>query len=229
MKRQAIRYYLGLIVGLLLTGCSGYLEFAVRFTAIEGLRTGDRVWAETQPIGSVAAVDYSDRGDYQVAVRVEREHAGALGRESVFFIDADPQQPERKALMVIAAQTEGNPIEDGETLAGTPKWKALMQRMTRRMEQTVSGLAAEFGKYWQDIQGLSTSEQARRLEQELDRLLAELRRLSASARHELKTNVLPRLRAQLEMLRRGLEAPEHEDQLDRLQDKVERIDRELKV
>lgn len=229
MKRQAIRFCLGLMGTLLMVGCSNDLAFTVRFQAIEGLRTEDRVWMETQMIGAVVAVAYSDKGDYRVAVRIAREHVEKLGQQSVFFIDVDPEQPDRKALMVLTAETDGNPIEDGETLSGISKWAALMQRMTQRLEKTVSGMAAEIDQYWQDLQGLSTSEQALRLEQELDRILAEIMRLGASARHELKTNILPRLRDQLEALRRKLETPEHEDQLDRLQDKVERIDRELQV
>ncbi len=97
------------------------------------------------------------------------------------------------------------------------------------MEKTVSGLTAEIGPYGRDLQDLSTSEQAQRLEQKLDRILAELRRMGASARNEIKTKIRPRLREQLEDLRRRLVAPEHEDQLDRLQEKVERIDREVSV
>ena len=44
-----------------------------------------------------------------------------------------------------------------------------------------------------------------------------------------KTEILPRLRTQLKGLRRRRETPEHENQLDRLQDKVDRIDRELQA
>ncbi len=226
MKLQGLGLVLGLM-GLMLAGCSGDLDFTIRFKAVDGLRTGDRVWADAQTIGSVSAVDYSDQADYLVAVRIERAYAETLGQESIFYVDADPQQPERKALMVIVDTSHGDPITDGETVAGTAKWKALMERMTRRMEDTVSGLAAELDQYWQDLQNLSASEQVQRLEQELDRILAELKRLGASARQELQTHILPRLREQLDALRRKLEAPEHEEQFDRLEEKIERIDREI--
>ncbi len=58
-----------LLVGAILIGCSGDLEFAIRFKAIDGLRTGDRLIAEESVIGSVQAVDYTDQGDYRSAVR----------------------------------------------------------------------------------------------------------------------------------------------------------------
>jgi signal transduction histidine kinase len=219
---------LGLIGGVLL-GCSGDLEFTIRFKAIDGLRTGDRFWAEELVIGSVPAVDYTDQGDYRVAVTVARAHAAKLDRNSIFYIDADPQRPERKALMAIAAPSRGGPIADGQILEGTTKWAALMQRMTGRMENALAELAVELDHFWQDLRNLSTSEQAQRLEQELDRILAELKRLSASAQHRLKTEILPRLREKLEDLRRQLAMPEHEDQLDRLKDKMGRIERELQV
>jgi ABC-type transporter Mla subunit MlaD len=212
-----------------LAACGGGLDFTIRFTAIEGLRTGDPVRTDTREIGEVRAVEYSDQGDYRVAVHIEGPHADQVVRRSLFFIDADPQRRGRKVLMVLSGPDAGTPIEDGATVEGTSKWAALMQRMTRQMETGVAGLAAEIGQYWQDLQNLSTSEQAERLEQELDRIIAELKRLGASARHELQTKILPRLRDQLEQLRRKLEGPEHEEQLDRLEDKVERIDRELQV
>ena len=217
------------LMGLMLTGCTGDLDFIVRFKAVDGLRTGDRVWSDAQTIGAVSAVDYSDQADYLVAVRIERQYAEALGQGSLFYVDTDPQAPERKALMVILDASNGDPITDGQTVAGTARWEARMQQMTRRMEETVSGLAVELGQYWQDLQNLSASEQVQRLEQELDRIIAELRRLSASARHELRTNILPRLREQLAELRRKLQAPENEGQFDRLEEKIERIDREIRV
>jgi ABC-type transporter Mla subunit MlaD len=217
------------LIGAILVGCSGDLEFAVQFKAINGLRAGDRLLAEELAIGSVPAVDYTDQGDYRVAVTVARAHAAKLDRNSIFYIDADPQRPERKALMAIAASSRGGPIADDQTLEGTTKWAALIQRMTRRMENTLAGLAVELDQFWQDLQNLSTSEQAQRLEQELDRILAELKRLSASAQHQLKTEILPRLREKLEDLRRQLAMPEHENQLDRLENKMDRIERELQV
>ncbi|MDJ0667961.1 MAG: hypothetical protein QNJ61_11805 [Desulfobacterales bacterium] len=218
-----------LLVGVILVGCRGDLEFAIRFQAIDGLRTGDRFLTEERAIGAVQAVDYSDQGDYRVAVKVARAHAAKLDRNSIFYIDADPQRPERKALMAIASPTRGGTIADGQTLEGSSKWAALMQRMTSRMENALAGLAVELDRFWQDLRNLSTSEQAQRLEQELDRILAELKRLSASAQHQLKTEILPRLREKLEELQRQLTRPEHEDLLDRLKDKMDRIEGELQV
>ena len=217
------------LIGAMIAGCSGDLEFALRFKAVDGLRTGDHLVAEERVMGMVQAVDYTHPGDYRVAVTVPRAQAAKLDRNSIFFIDTDPQRPGRKALMVIAASSRGGPIGNGETLAGTSKWKALMQRMTRRLENTLAGLAVELDHFWQDLQHLSTSEQAQRLEQELDRILAELKRLSASAQHQLQTEILPRLREKLEELRRKLATPEHEDQLERLEDKLDRIGRALQV
>ncbi len=217
------------LIGVILIGCSGDLEFAIRFKAVDGLRTGDRLIAEERAIGSVQAVDYSDQGDYRVAVKVARAHAAKLDRNSIFYIDVDPQRPERKALMAIAAPTSGGPIADGQTLEGTSKWAALMQRMTRRMENALAGLADELDQFWRDLRNLSTSEQALRLEQELDRILAELERLSASAQHQFKTEILPRLREKLEELQRQLTGPEEENLLERLEQKMNRIERELSV
>ncbi len=212
-----------------LAGCGGDLDFTVRFDAIEALRTDDRVLVDSTVIGSVAGIEYTAQGDYRVAVRIERRHADTLGRESVFYIDADPQKPGRKALMVLAAPASSDPIGDGETVKGTAKWAALIQHVTRRMENAVAGVADEIDRYWQDLQDLPSSEQARRLEAELDRILAELKRLSAAAQRHLKTEILPRLREQLEALRQQLSLPEDGDQLDRLEDKLDRIDRELQV
>jgi ABC-type transporter Mla subunit MlaD len=217
------------LAGLMLAACGGGLDFTIRFTEIQGLRTGDPVRADTGVIGAVRKVEYSDLGDYRVGVQIDRPQADPLARRSLFFIDADPQRPGRKALMVLPGPDGGALIEDGATVDGTSKWAARMQRMTRQMETVVADLAVEIDRFWQELNNLSASEQAERLEQELDRILAELKRLGTSARRELQTNILPRLRDQLEQLRRKLEAPEHEKQLDRLEDKVKQINRELQV
>ncbi len=227
--RVGIKCLVGVLAGLLLAGCGGDLDFTVRFDEVDGLRTGDRVLAASETIGSVSGIEYTDQGDYRVAVRIERPHADALGRASVFFIDADPQKPGRKALMVLAAPDAGEKIAEGEIVEGVAKWAALMQRMTRRLENAVVGFADEIDHYWHALRNLPTSEQARRLEAELDRILVALKRMSTAAQHRLKTEVLPRLREQLETLRRKLTTPEHDEQLDRLEDKFERIDRELRV
>jgi ABC-type transporter Mla subunit MlaD len=219
----------GALVGAVLAACAGGLEFKVRFAAIDGLRTGDAVQADAVVIGEVTAVEYSDQGDYRVAVRIAPEDAASVTRGSIFFIDSDPRRPGRKALMVLAGPAGGEAIEDGAILDGTPKWAALMQRMTRRMEAGVAGLVAELDRYWQDIAALSASEQVARLEQELDRILRDLKGMPAAARKTLHAEILPRLREQLDALRRALETPEDEAQLERLEDKVEQIDRELRV
>jgi hypothetical protein len=224
------RRFLGFVLmWALITGCGGGLEFSVRFAAIDGLRAGDAVRTESVAIGEVAAVDYSDRGDYQVAVRIEPPHVDQVRHGSLFFIDGDSHRPGRKALIVIPDPAGGVQIDDGETVAGTPKWTALMQRMTMKVESEVAELATELDRHWRALAGMPTSEQVARLEQELDRILAELDHLGASARKTLENDILPRLREQLEALRDALESPEHDAQLDRLEDKVERIDRELTV
>ncbi len=217
------------LMGFLLAGCGGDLDFTVRFDAIDALRTDDRVLADSTAIGSVAGIEDTAEGDYRVAVRIERRHADTLGRASVFYIDADPQKPGRKALMVLAAPVASGLIGDGETVEGTAKWSALLQRLTRRMENAAAGITDEIDRYWQELQDLPTREQARRLEAELDRILAELKRLNAAAQHRLKTEILPRLREQLDELRHKLTAPDHDVQLDRLEDKFDRIDREMRV
>ncbi len=227
--RVGLKSLVGVLAGLLLAGCGGDLNFTVRFDEVDGLRTGDRVLAATEAIGTVSGIEYTHQGDYRVAVHIERRQVDTLGRESVFFIDADPQHPGRRALMVLLAPAGSDLIGDGDTVEGTAKWSALLQRMTRRMEKVVAGIAGEIDRYWRELQDLPISEQAERLEAELDRILAELKRMSASAQHRLKTEILPRLRAQLEELRRKLTAPDHEEQLDRLEEKIERIDREMRV
>ena len=73
---------------------------------------------------------------------------------------------------LLAAPATGDPIGDGETLEGSAKWSALIQRLPRRMENAIAGVAGEIARYWQDRQDLPTPEQARRLEAELKRLEA---------------------------------------------------------
>jgi len=70
---------------------------------------------------------------------------------------------------------------------------------------------------------LSESEQIKRLEKELDRLLADVQYLGEEMKHRLKTEILPRIKETIEELRRKLKELGREEELVPVERKVEEL------
>jgi hypothetical protein len=79
------------------------------------------------------------------------------------------------------------------------------------------------------IGNLSESEQIKQIERQLDKILAEIENLSVEMKHKLETKILPRIKEQLERMKRRLEKIGKEEKLKHVEQKIETISAKPKV
>ena len=226
---RRFKHALLVLTVLLSAACSRDLDISIRFPAAEGLQPADRVLVDAQAVGQVQAVTYTAQGDFLVAVRIAKDRAALATRESIYFIDADRDRKGHQAVVIMPPASGGTPLADGDSVNGVSAWAARLKRMQDQIAAVAGALAERYGALWDEAQKLSQSEEIRRLEQALDRILADVDQLGQSARETLRNDIMPWIAGQIETLRRELEALGRGDQLDPLDEKVRRIEAELQV
>ena len=88
-------------------------------------------------------------------------------------------------------------------------------------------LEFEINEFVKGLQDFSESEQIKQIERQLDKILAEIENLSVEIKHKLETEILPRIKQQIEGLRRRLEEIGKEEKLKYVDQKIETISAKL--
>jgi paraquat-inducible protein B len=199
----------------------------IRFNDIEGLRKNDPVFFNQTPIGVVTDVEYTDTGNYLVKVAVEDQYSSLPKDSSTFYIDSNPENESLKAIRIIKIQDDGNTIEKNTIVEGQTKYAAIYGQIANKFRKNVRVMESEINEFFKRIQNLSEDEQIIQLERQLDKILAEIENLSAHMKHKLETEILPRIREQIEELRRRLEEIGKEEKLKYVDQKIETISAKL--
>ena len=221
---------LSTLAALTIFGCfNGTHDFTIRFEDVHGLKTGDPVYFEDSPIGEVAAVEYTDAGLFLVSVALQKEFASAATDASRFYIDADPQKPAQKRVRLVRMAPGGTTIEEGAVVDGHTKYAVLYEQFVHRLGQNITILESGINDFLKALQGISTEEQIAQLERQLDAIIADLGEMSRDMQYRLEHEILPLFREKLEELRKRLEGTAKDEDLDRLERKMEAIDDSLSV
>ena len=218
------------ITALVLIGCFGTTHnFKIRFNDIQGLRKNDRVFFDQTAIGEVTGIEYADTGNYLVNVAVEDQFSSLTKDSSSFYIDSNPEAESQKAIRIIQIKDGGNIIEKNTIVEGQSKYVAIYGQIANKFRKNVYVLESEINEFFKGLQNLSESEQIKQIERQLDKILAEIENLSVEMKHKLETDILPRIKEQLEGLRRRLEKIGKEEKLKHVDKKIEKISAKLKV
>ena len=216
------------IVALVLCGCVGSTHnFIIRFNDIEGLRKNDPVFFEQTPIGVVTHVEYTDTGDYLVKVAVQDQYSALAKDSSTFYIDSNPETESEKAVRIIQIKDGGNVIEKNAILEGQSKYSAIYGQIANNFRKNIHAMESELNEFIKNLQDFSESEQIKQIERQLDKILAEIENLSAEMKHKLATDILPRIKEQIEELRRRLMQIGKEEKLKYVDQKIETISAKL--
>ena len=212
------------ITALVLIGCIGTSHnFRIRFNDIEELRKNDQVFFDQTPIGVVTDVEYTDTGNYLVKVAVEDQYSSLPKDTSTFYIDSNPENESQKAVRIIQIEDGGNAIEKNATVEGQTKYAAIYGQIANKFRKNVRLMESEINEFFKGLQNLSEDEQIKQLEKQLDKILSEIKSLSAQMKHKLETEILPRIKEQIEELRRHLEEIGKEEKLIYVDQKIETI------
>ena len=212
------------ITALVLIGCFGTTHnFKIRFNDIQGLQKNDRVFFDKTAIGEVTGIEYADTGNYLVRVAVENQFSSLTKDSSTIYIDSNPETEERKAIRIIQIKDGGNIIAKNTIVEGQSKYVALYGQIANKFRKNVFLLESEINEFLKGLQNLSESEQIKQIERKLDKILAEIENLSVEMKHKLETDILPRIKEQLEGWRRRLEKIGKEEKLKHVDKKLETI------
>lgn len=213
-----------------ISGCAdGTHDFKIRFKDVHGLHKGDPVYLDESVIGSVAKVDYTEAGVFLVSVAILEEFALAATDASRFFIDANPQKSDQKAIRVVQLGRGGNPIEEDAVVDGRTKYAVLYEQFAYQLGQNITILESGINEFLKALQGVPSDDQIGEIERQLDEIIAELGRMSREMKHQLEREILPLLREKIEELRKSLEGTGREEDLEPLDRKMEAIDKELRI
>ena len=218
------------ITALVLIGCVGTTHnFKIRFNDIQGLRKNDRVFFDQTAIGEVTGIEYTDTGNYLVNLAVEDQFSSLPKDSSTFYIDSNPETEKQIAIRITQIKDGGNIIEKNTIVEGQSKYVALYGQIANKFRKNVFLLESEINEFLKGLQNLSESEQIKQIERKLDKILAEIENLSVEMKHKLETDILPRIKEQLEGVRRRLEKNGKEEKLKHVEQKLETISVKLKV
>jgi ABC-type transporter Mla subunit MlaD len=217
-----------LIAALVLLGCVGTTyNFKIRFNDINGLNKNDQVFFDKTPIGVVTDVEYTDTGTYLVSVAVENKFSSLPKDSSTFYIDANPETEGEKAIRIIQIKEGGNLIEKNSAVEGQSKYSAIYGQIANNFRKNIHDMESEINEFIKGLQDFSESEQIKQIERQLDKILAEIENLSAEMKHKLETDILPRIKEQIEELRRRLKQIGKEEKLKYVDQKIETISAKL--
>lgn len=217
------------VAALLVTGCSDRThDFTLRFRDVHGLAKGDPVYLEESVIGTVDEVTYTDQGLFLVQVSIHREFESAATQASRFFIDTRPDT-HQKIIRVVQLTPGGEPIAEGSVVDGQTRFAVLYEQLARQVGEKVADLESGINGFLKELKAIPEKEQIKQLERELDRILADLGRMSREMEQTLEKDVLPKIEKKIEELRKKLERTGDPHDLEVLEEKLDRIHDKLQV
>jgi response regulator RpfG family c-di-GMP phosphodiesterase len=162
-----------------------------------------------------------------VKVSVEDQYSSLPKDSSTFYIDSHPEAEGQKAIRIIQIQDDGNIIGKNAIVEGQTRYDAIYGRIASKFRKNFRVIESEINEFLKGLQNLTEDEQIKQIERQLDKILAEIENLSVQMRHKLEAEILPRIREQIEALRRRLGEIGKEKKLKYVDQKIETISAKL--
>ena len=98
------------MLALTLQACdSGGLKITVQYPDDPGIVNGDRVWDQNETVGVVTDVKTAGQ-ETRLLVAIKPEAARTITDRTRFYVDADPEKADRKALRLERSSQPGQPL-----------------------------------------------------------------------------------------------------------------------
>lgn len=196
---------------LLLPGCwDRDLNIKIKYDRINGLEQGDRVIFDNNSIGHVDSVYHSEDGRYLVGVTIKRNFANAATENSRFYIIKDPRIKEKMAVELTRVNDGGALLKDGDTIEGSTRSSAILEKAREELEKSVEELRKQFDGFSRELKKIPENEEFRKFKDELEQLPDRIKKAGKAAREKIEKDVLPKLKREMEQLRRRFLGPEKE-------------------
>jgi ABC-type transporter Mla subunit MlaD len=189
-----------------LPGCRDKdLRLNVMFERIHGLKQGNRVLVERNPVGEVETVTLTGDGLYRAEITIRRDFVHTATEHSRFFIAQDPAHKGQKAVEIIQTRKGSTLLKDGTTVQGSSRFTALLDKNREAFERGIRDLKNQLDRLSEELKGIPDTDAFKKLEEELTRLSEEIKQAAEAVQEKIEKEALPRLREELEKLRKRLE------------------------
>lgn len=190
------------------------LNIKIEYDHINGLEQGDRIIFEGNHIGHVTNVFHTKGGRYLVGVSIKGNFKNAVTEHSRFSIVEDPKNIGNKAIEMSKIKPGGELLKEGETYNGSTRSSAFFEKTKEALEKSVEELRKQFEEFSDELKKLPENEDFKNFKKELDTLPDKIRKAGESARKKLEKDVLPRLKRDMEELKKKFLKPENKKEKD---------------
>jgi ABC-type transporter Mla subunit MlaD len=208
MQKNIIVFLLLLFSSATLISCDfGDLTLTVQFNEIGTLATGDRILYHNEYIGDVEKISRTEEGHYLVELDIDSDHKKKLTVYSIFYIDNDPDRPNRNAVFTEQSKPGGIQLTDNSVVVGLdhpPNLRHMLEDLKHKTEELANELAEKIGRARQSYEEQST-ELVRQLEEALAEIERKLRELEKAVRTAPESEEAKELKRNLDKMVGDLE------------------------
>jgi len=250
------KIFVPLLLVLALAGCQqGPFKVSVRYDTLGKLKPRAPVYFENTPIGHVAKVVSTDKGEYLVELAIDPVHKDAMTTNAKFFIEEDPLDAEREAVLVRQEPPGGTALKEGSVVQGEKRqdfFNRLMkdlrsrseeasrqlqqsmqelkdslsqnsQHLNEAMQQSLDEMERSFQEFGRSLKSPVSEQDLKKLEAAVDAFIEQFKSLSADVQTRMREEVLPKLRSNLEALRRRLQEQGRKDDADKIDRQLDQL------
>ena len=199
------------------------LNLKIRFDQIQGLQADSRVVFESNHIGEVTRVFYSQEGHYLVDLKIKKEFANAVTENSRFYIIEDATASEKKAIEMTQVRKGGTPLADGSIVEGSTQASVTYQKLLQDFEKQADKIGEQLQQFFENLSKLPESEEVKQLQKDLEGLAREMEKVGKSTRDKIQNEIVPMLKEELEHLKKRLEKFGREKEVEPLEEQLEKL------
>ncbi len=213
-----------IITAICLLGCNqGGLKMKVRFDDSGGLKNGDRVYHQEEVVGVVTEVIETDEKKYLAALTLKRATAARVTRQNRFYIDQDPKEGNRSAVVMVAGQSGGAPLENGDVIDGSSKSFGFFHHLQEDAQKSLQDVMSQFDQFSRNLKKIPESEEFRQIEKDLKALVDKMVESGEAAKKTIQNEIIPELEKQLKTLKDRLKSLGRENEVEPLEVEVEKL------
>ncbi len=213
-----------LITAIGLIGChSGGLKLKVRFDDAGGLKNGDRVYFQNEAVGVVTDMVETDQKKVVAHLTLKKEAAGQATRQTRFYIDTDPKESHRSAVVMVLEKSEGTLLKNGDVVDGASRSFVFFHRLRQGAQKGLQDVLSQFDQFSQRLKKIPESDEFRQLEKDLKTLADKMVTSGAAAKKTIQDEVIPELEKQLNMLKDRLKTLGREKEVEPLEIEMQKI------
>ena len=225
MKRG--QFFFVLLAGLMILSCATQHRVLVVYDRTEGLKSGDRIFLENQPIGSVGNLEKNSQGRTVVTLQIKDDFQKNVTDQSRFLIQDDPNRPGSGSVKIVTLAPGGKILPDGAVVDGSTTFSFMLEKGAFTFQGWAKLFQDTIDRLEKEVRRLSDKEWQKELEQQMEGWTRELERSGEEMRRYFQKEVLPRLEENIRDFRRRLKQQGKEKDGETLEEKLEDLKRTL--